>query len=337
MYQVDEEFLKRNNIYYLGKEDSENQTSASEESDVYEETDFASTAIPEGALVEETEDVTATEENVEPEDEPNATGWTLVLEFAMSSVNHQKDLSISPDANLARLRKSIAEVVFANHPKTTKKMMTGADLVLFAMNPEKALGCGNTKVKTVLTDGRHIRVTFRARGGARSIKPTKKDAKIEKTMGYKKALDEAHANVNRQVLTPLNFVGEVEKSLQSFATSIQTNAEDAILKAMSSFTIAQLDEMTKDVSQKGGSVEGKIVKYAGHLLGLQKVIEAHRSLDCVIQSAENLLMMAVGLTAGEGSDLVAFKKLIERARYVKMAQESMARASASQEGDARMT
>jgi hypothetical protein len=62
---------------------------------------------------------------------------------------------------------------------------------------------------------------------------------------------------------------------------------------MSSFTMAQLDEMAKEVSQKGGSVEGKIVKYAGQMLGLQNVIEAHRSLDCVIQSAESLLMMAV--------------------------------------------
>ena len=312
----------------------ENAPPSDEEDDVYEETDFASTAIPEGAVLDETEVATTVEENAEPEDEPTATGWTLVLEFTVANAKKQKDLPISPDATLARLRKSIAEVVFANHPNTTKKMMAGTDLVLTALNPEKVIGGGNVRVKTALTNGRLIRVAFRARGGARSIKPTKKDAKMEKSMGYKKALDEASANVNRQVLNPLQFVGEVEKNLQAFAGAIQNNAEDAVLKALSTFTIAQLDEMTKDVSQKGGSVEGKIVKYAGTMLGLQNVIEAHRSLDCVIQSAENLMMMAVSKTAGEGSDLVAFKKLIERARYVKMGQESMSRGSASQQDDA---
>eukprot|EP00438_Fugacium_kawagutii_P029904 Skav200821 [mRNA] locus=scaffold4339:2106:2885:- [translate_table: standard] len=257
----------------------------------------------------------------------------------MADTTIHKDINVPPTLSFSKFRKEVAEVFYKDLPdkKKTASLMTGKDFILTVIGSGKIIDRGNTHIKKAMTDGCQVEVKLRGVGGARSIKPTKKDAKLEKSMGYKKALDEASASVNRQVLTPLDFVGVVEKNLHTFANSIQNNAEDAILKAMMPLSIAELDEMTRDVSQKGGSVEGKIVKYAGRLLGLHQVIEAHRSLDCVIQSAESLLMMAVNKTAGEGSDLVAFKKLIERARYVKMGQESMTRAGASQEGDAHMT
>lgn len=115
---------------------------------------------------------------------------------------------------------------------------------------------------------------LKLKGGGRSYKPIKKDTKNSKIKGYKEEFTKASASVNRQALSPLAFVVDVERSLQAFATAVETNAEDALIKTMiSSFTVSKLDEMKVDVSKKGGSSEGKIVKYAGRMFGLQSVVD----------------------------------------------------------------
>lgn len=298
-----------------------------DDSDVYEETDFASTAVPvSDAVIEDDTTQTAVSESAEPEDEPTAMGWTLVLEFTVANINQHVDLNISPDANLSSLRKRIAEVVFANNPKKTQKLMSGKDLVLTALNPERAIGIGNVKVKTVLTDGRHVRVAFRALGGGKSAKAkgVKKDAG-GKTTRYGQMMQDANSKIQMETIKDLPFIAKAEQVMTGFSNAVEQNPEEALLKVFMTMPMEKINSSIQVLNQKGGKMEAKIGTIAIDVFDLGQVVASKTSLESVIDASSAVFLYGISKLGANDTrnEAQAVKSLLERALYIKQGQQSM--------------
>ena len=144
VYQVDEEFLKKNNTYYLGKEDSENQTSASDDETLTE----TATTVPESAI-----------ETVPEPESIDDTVKSIIARFEGKTVAKLKG-AIANKLNLV--------------PKDTRIFRTG--------NGEEITKSGGTFYKNAgikVNDTLEIQVRGRG-GGGKVAKTTTKQAKANR-------------------------------------------------------------------------------------------------------------------------------------------------------------
>eukprot|EP00434_Breviolum_minutum_P003811 symbB.v1.2.003354.t1/scaffold186.1/size279346/1 len=319
-------------------EDASSVSEDEEEEEVYEETDFASGAVPasEAVIEEETTQPTVSE-TAEPEDEPTSLHWTLILEFTVANINQHVDLNISPDANLTSLRKRIAEVVFANNPKKTQKLMSGKDLVLTALNPESTIGSGNMKVKTVLIDGRHIRVAFRALGGGKSAKAkgVKKDVG-GKTTRYGQMVQDANSKIQMDTIKNLPSIAKAEQVMTAFSSEVEQSPQDALLKVFMTMPMEKLNTSIQILNQKGGKMEAKISMIAIDVFDLEQVVASKTSLESVIDASSAVLLYGISKMGANDTrnEAHAVKALLERALYIKQGQQSMGGYSTAPTNDA---
>ena len=158
-------------------------------------------------------------------------------------------------------------------------------------------------------------------GGVRSYKPVQKD-KEEKAKGYKTSIGELAGLVDRELLAPLPFMSGIEEMLNTFVANLEADPEKTFLGCLSKLTINEIDEMFTEVSQKGGTTEVKISKVAPRILGLKLVIDSQKSLENVVGSAEAIIHLALNKLSGSGSEILAVKKLLEKAKFIKQVQMS---------------
>lgn len=155
VYQVDEEFLKKNNTYYLGKEDSENQTSASDDETLTE----TATTVPESAI-----------ETVPEPESIDDTVKSIIARF--EGKNHEIELT-DDIKTVAKLKGAIANKLNLV-PKDTRIFRTG--------NGEEITKSGGTFYKNAgikVNDTLEIQVRGRG-GGGKVAKTTTKQAKANR-------------------------------------------------------------------------------------------------------------------------------------------------------------
>eukprot|EP00438_Fugacium_kawagutii_P035296 Skav215244 [mRNA] locus=scaffold811:142200:143219:- [translate_table: standard] len=278
VYEVDEQFLKMNNTYYLGKEDSENQTSASEESDDYEET---VTTVPVGEALVET--------ITEPEDEPAGTSWTTTLVMKMADTTIHKDINVPPTLSFSKFRKEVAEVFYKDLPdkKKTASLMTGKDFILTVIGSGKIIDRGNTHIKKAMTDGCQVEVKLRGVGGARPKAVRNQGMVKDKTVKAKLKAEELNKELSQTVdLNADQKYKTIQAKIEHMVTKANGGAEpaqDVIAEALNALDIQSLS-IINDKSKEDGSVEKKLYDIAIILLGAET-----QELEKIRASSETIL------------------------------------------------
>eukprot|EP00435_Cladocopium_sp_Y103_P000455 s2333_g1.t1 len=294
-----------------------------DESDGEQSVPETTTQVPEGYLSE----VGAPSVAGEPEDEPSGVALVVQLKSLLKEPHVINDFVVQKGWSVAKLRDEImkehgipmskSKTVKLYNPRTMKYLLEDTRI----------------KVSTLVTrndliDGDELHLSTNITGGARAVtKQTKKDM-IMKANEYKKAMSEANSLINRPSVEALTAVQNAEVVLQTFATNVEVNAENALMTVFSNLNIQKLDAIYAELARKGGNMESKLANVSVDVFGMEDVATASESIANILQSASSMLMYGVTKLNAENKvkDMSAVKTILDRAKFMKMGQEAMASA-----------
>lgn len=280
----------------------------------------ASTAVPANA-----------EPDVEPDGEPSVAvrpapdgTFRIIIRDVRKTPTVETTMHFDPDQTLAKFRdisiKQVLHTTLANAKSLTFSRVRGGN--------SEPIANFRLKIKTFLMDGEIVAIGNRGQGGVRTLpKQTKKDM-ATKVADYKKAMTDASSLINRESISQVSAVQNAERVLQTFASNVEANVENALMSVFGNLSIQKIDGIYAELSKKGGNMETKLATVSVGVFALEDVVVASDSISNVLQSASSMLMYGVAKLNAENNvkDMSAVKTILDRVKFMKMGQQSMASA-----------
>eukprot|EP00438_Fugacium_kawagutii_P005956 Skav231316 [mRNA] locus=scaffold1116:80160:80942:- [translate_table: standard] len=232
-----------------------------------------------------------------------------------------REVTTSPDVSVARLRATIAEATYTFPVgKVTKKKLEGKELNLTNATTASILDNNRVKVKTVLTDGAVINVTFRGQAGCKNVITTGQKQAFKNFL-----LDEKRKAIAKMVqdltartsdtgdVTVAHVINQAKEKGNKMYADYETNIKGAMTKLLHTMSVEELlDVKNFNTNKKDARADGvceKILK--GNAREFAKLCADITEVEKALASMVNLTFTANFFKENSQYDWKGFIKMID--------------------------
>ena len=226
-------------------------------------------------------------------------------------------LELTVDDNKTSIGEVMELIVkIAQFSSDDANVLTINDLVLSDGVVEFAPTC------TFLSGMNKLYANVKMHGGAK--KPPQNTALKRKMETFTKTFDDTRTKIDKTTIQPLQVALQVEQTLATFLSEVDTDPEKVIKKYLAMLTEETLEELEAKLTPKGGNIEGKLDECSALFFRMSELMKVKDTIEAIESTATSLLPYGVSklpLTSEKNSEAKVLQGLIEKAKFTKIGQK----------------